>query len=120
MQALSISEGDGRLPKSSTSTTDGTAEVSLPGPLASATDVEADVVKDERSFGDLRDGLGLISLRVYRFQDGQAPLLSRHIFGNFFMSPSVKCFSQRQVQLVTLKSSLSSTLFMRLHQRFFS
>ena len=52
MQALSISEGDGRLPKSSTSTTDGTAEVSFPGPLASTTDVEADVVKDERSFGD--------------------------------------------------------------------
>ena len=84
--------------------------------FSSTTDVEADVVKDEHSFGDLQDGLGLISSRVYRFKDGQAPLLSRHIFGNFFMSLSVKWFSQRQVQLVTLKSSLPSSLFMRLHQ----
>ena len=120
MQALSISEGDSKLPKSSTSTTDSTAEVSFPGPLASTTDVEADVGKDEHSFGDLQDGLGLLSSRVYRLKDGQAPLLSRHIFGNFFMSLSVKWFSQRQVQLVTVKSSLPSSLFMRLHQRFFS
>ena len=36
------------------------------------------------------------------------------------MSASVKCFSQRTVESVTLKPSIPSTLLIKLHQRVFS